>query len=96
MGTKIELDCSVYTQDSVKETVYRFSDEFSTIIRKKDDCLILDITFNSPETKWQEIKQEFEKELLDQSLRERIRKETADIKRVILAHTFSKTSIVEH
>ena len=64
MGIKVELDCSVYTQDSVKETVYRFSDKFSTIIRKQDDSLILDITFNSPEIEWEDIKQEFEKELL--------------------------------
>lgn len=96
MGTKVELDSSLYTPDSVKETVYKFSDKFSTIIRKQDDLLVLDITFNSPETKWEDIKQEFEKELIDQSLRERIREETADIRRVILAHTFSQTSIVEN
>jgi His-Xaa-Ser system protein HxsD len=39
--------------------------------------------------------QEFQKEVLDQDLREHIKKETESYRNLILAHTFSKTSLIE-
>jgi His-Xaa-Ser system protein HxsD len=38
---------------------------------------------------------EFQKEVLDQDVREHIKKETESYRNLILAHTFSKTSLIE-
>jgi His-Xaa-Ser system protein HxsD len=39
---------------------------------------------------------EFEKEVLDQDLREHIKRETESYRNLILAHAFSKTSLIEN
>ncbi len=42
------------------------------------------------------ILENFKKEVLDQDLREKIAKETEEVRNLILAHAFSKTSIIKN
>ena len=71
------------------------SDKMSCVVDVEGGHVIASITF-VPEISEPEIHLlEFEREVADQALREKIREETADIRRLILAHTFSKTGLAE-
>lgn len=95
MPEVLEIDTTVYSVESVKEALYRFSDSFSSNLTHNDNLLRVEITLTNGNADWNKLRTEFDKELLDQSLRERIRAETEDIRRVILAHAFSNTSIID-
>ena len=88
-----EIDKKIYSLDSVKETAYRLAGDFFFEIKEdkgsfrvkcdiKEDSIYLE---NSNEG----IKNIFFQTLNDQSLREKIRSETSDIRNLIIASTFS-------
>ena len=92
------LSLSVYSLNTIKKACYKFSSEFSVEFEKIDDEHIkVYFGFNSsisPESKVELIHQ-FHNELLDQDLREIVFKETENVRNLILAHTFSKTTLIE-
>lgn len=92
------LSLSVYSLNVTKKAAYKFSAEFSVTFEKIDDEQIkVCFDFNpsiSPENKTTIIRQ-FHNELLDQDLREIVFKETENVRNLILAHAFSKTTLIE-
>lgn len=93
---ELTFDKKVYELESVKRAAYRFSDQFSVNISLADDAIKCEFTFPFNKTK-ESINHslsEFQKELLDQDLRSSIKKETEGVRNLILAHAFSKTSLV--
>lgn len=92
------LSLSTYSLNAMKKASYKFSSEFSVKLEKIDDEKIkVDFEFNpkvDDEVRADLIRQ-FHNELLDQDLREIVFKETEGVRNLILAHAFSKTTLIE-
>ena len=95
---ELRFDKSVYSATALKKASYRFMDRLSTSIHDEAGSYRVEVQF--PKDLSQEsashLLREFEKEVLDQDLREHIKKETESYRNLILAYTFSKTSLIEN
>jgi His-Xaa-Ser system protein HxsD len=98
ISDSVVLSLSMYSLNAIKKTCYKFSSEFSVKFEKIDDDQIkVSLNFNPSinHTDVEEIIRQFHNELLDQDLREIVFKETENVRNLILAHAFSKTSLIE-
>jgi His-Xaa-Ser system protein HxsD len=92
----VSFDASAYSADAIQRAAYRFSDRLSLDLRRTNGdfaCTLLlsdDLAGQA-----EEIIAEFRNEVLDQTLRERIRSETEGVRNLILALAFSNTGLVE-
>ena len=97
MEVLITFDATVYSVDAIKKAAYRSINRFAVNIAKEGNEIKCGLTFNESATEPQ-VKiylDEFKKEVLDQDLRESIKKETEGVRNLILAHTFSKTGLIK-
>ena len=94
--TILTLDTVIYSLTAIKKTVYRFADKASIQISPCEGTSV-NVIFRriSGGDSLIAIKSAFLMELNDQDLREIIRKETEPLRCAILAHAFSKTSLVK-
>ncbi len=93
----VDFDNKIYSLDVIKKSAYRFIDKFSVDLRQSGDIISCTLNFNgktSPESA-ELLKENFKKEVLDQDLRESISRETLALRNLILAHAFSKTSLIK-
>lgn len=92
------LNTSIYGLDAIKKTAYRFADKASIILQPAAENAV-SVTFNfvgkHAATNPEQVIGDFCNELLDQDLREIIKRETNPVRNIILAHAFSRTSLVE-
>jgi len=96
MGVILIFDATIYSADAIKKAAYRSINRFAINIAKENNQIKCSLTFKDSATETQ-IKfyiDEFKKEVLDQDLRESIKKETEGVRNLILAHTFSKTGLI--
>lgn len=94
MSNKLLLDAGVYSLEAIKKTAYKFADRAS-ILLKQEDSSTVSATFSFKEgADKTQILADFQNELLDQDLREIVKKETAPLRNLILAHALSRTSLV--
>ena len=97
-GTSILLDTAIYSMDAIKKAAYKFADR-ATVVLKRGEGPTISVVFNSiaPKSKddVEQIIADFHTELLDQDLREIVRRETGAIRNALIAHAFSRTSLVE-
>ena len=95
----LAIDIRVYSLEAVKKTAYKFAAVGSVIIEPKADNVI-SVLFNFAEVHGrgdpERIISDFCTELLDQDLREIIKRETTPVRNLILAHAFSRSSLVEN
>lgn len=70
-------------------------DTFTAEIRLADEGVVCDLYFNDElsEVDASSAISSFRREVLDQDLREQLKKETEQVRNLILAHAFSKTGI---
>ena len=97
MEVLLVFDATVYSSDAIKKAAYRSINRFAVNIAKEGNEIRCGLTFKDSATEPQ-IKSfidEFKKEVLDQDLRESIKKETEGVRNLILAHTFSKTGLIK-
>lgn len=97
MEVLLTFDANVYSADAIKRAAYRSISKFAINIVNDSGNIKCYLTFKATTTE-SEIKSyvdEFKKEVLDQDLRESIKKETEGIRNLILAHTFSKTGLIK-
>ena len=97
MEVLLIFDATVYSVDAIKKAAYRSIARFAVNIAKEGNEIKCRLTFKESATEPQ-IKtylDEFKKEVLDQDLRESIKKETEGVRNLILAHTFSKTGLIK-
>jgi His-Xaa-Ser system protein HxsD len=97
MEVLITFDATVYSVDAIKKAAYRSINRFAVNITKEGNEIKCSLTFKESATEPQ-VKiylDEFKKEVLDQDLRESIKKETEGVRNLILAHTFSKTGLIK-
>lgn len=94
----LSVDTRVYSLEALKKTAYKFAAVTSVILEPKTDNVV-SVLFNfagahgknDPER----VIADFCSELLDQDLREIIKGETTPVRNLILAHAFSRSSLVE-
>lgn len=91
------LSTTVYSVEAIKKTAYKFADRASVVLQPAGEAT-LKVVFNftgrhtpNPE----QVISDFCNELLDQDLREIVKRETGPLRNVILAHAFSRTQLAE-
>jgi His-Xaa-Ser system protein HxsD len=92
------VDTSVYSLVALKKVGYRFASRCSLTLGENDDGRVRARWTFSPGTSTsqvQQVLQDFFQDLLDQDLRETIARETQQARSVILAHAFSRTSLLD-
>lgn len=95
--TEVFFDTNVYKLDVVKKAAYRFTDKFSVNFRLDSSQVMCELNFPDKKSK-EYIDQtinDFKSEVLDQDLREKISIETESVRNLILAHAFSRTSLIK-
>jgi His-Xaa-Ser system protein HxsD len=96
MDHELRVDLDVYSLESLKRSLYRFSDRFSSFITVEARVAVVALTFAPGATSEfvSAVLDSFRKELLDQDLRERVRQETEAVRNLILSHALSKTGLI--
>jgi His-Xaa-Ser system protein HxsD len=92
------VDTTIYSIEAVKKVCYRLADRVSIEIGREDSSK-LKLSFHFSGREDESSKEagvaDFWSELLDQDLRETIKRETAQLRNLLLAHAFSQTSLVD-
>ena len=93
----LSIDSRIYSAEAVKKAAYRFADRVSVLINHASESTLA-VTFSFPPQhsvqQRERIIFDFCGELLDQDLRELIKKETAPLRNLLLAHAFSRTKLI--
>ncbi len=94
----VKFDKKVYGLGALKKAAYKFIDKIAVNITDNGDSFQVEMRFNNESSKEAQeyFINEFTKEVLDQDLRESIKKETEGYRNLILAHVFSRTSLVKN
>ena len=93
----LTINTRVYGLEAIKKTAYKFADRAAIVINPAvGDAVSISFTFvgrhaaSDPD----QVIADFGNELLDQDLREIIKRESTPIRNLILAHAFSQTSLL--
>lgn len=84
-----------YSADAVQRAAYRLSDRMSCELQSEPDAYVCIVHPGPGEDELDRLIADFRNEVLDYTLRERIREETRDVRTVILALAFTDTQLVE-
>jgi His-Xaa-Ser system protein HxsD len=99
LSARVELvfDSKVFPLTAIKKASYRFIDKFSADFLLLDSKIICTLNFSPSysEAAAKFIVEDFKKEVLDQDLRIIIASETEGVRNLILAHAFSRTSLIQ-
>ncbi len=92
------FDKSLYSADALKKAAYRLLDKCIVDISGVQDSfnVIIRSTGQKSEVSMDRLVDEFKKEVLDQELRLSIKAESEPYRNLILAHVFSRTSLVKN
>jgi His-Xaa-Ser system protein HxsD len=91
----VSFDRSGHSLDAVQRAAYRLSDRLSAEIAEADGKVEATLHIADPEADADAVLADFRNEVLDQVLRERIRAETEDVRKLVLALAFSQTGLAE-
>ena len=91
----VRFDHTIYRLIAVKKAAYKYGGFFSILIEESEHSTVVSlkpsVTCQNPG----EAAGQFCNEVLDQELREEIAAETRGVRDLLLAHAFSKTSLIE-
>lgn len=91
----LTFDGGCYSADAVQRALYRFSDRLSgqvSVEAHTVECVLsVDV---DDDAKAEAVLNDFRTEALDQTLRERIRVETAEVRNLVLALAFSNSGLL--
>ena len=98
MNYTIEFDEKVVSIESVKKAAYKYLNKFTVDFNLEEHKIKVEIVFDLKISASDHLSiiQDFKKEVLDQDLREVIKKETEGYRNLVLAHAFSKTSLISN
>lgn len=91
---EVRFDAATASIDAIQRASYRFSDRFACELltgEREHRCLLTVVGEEAVEP----LVADFRTEVLDQTLRERVRTETEPIRTMILARAFSRTGLIE-
>ena len=94
IAREITLDAKTHSADAIQRAAYRLSERLSLELVRDGDvqrCQVLVATEDAELA--EQALHEFRVEVLDQVLRERIRRETEGVRNVILSLAFSHTGL---
>ena len=93
---QLTFDASANSFDAVQRAAYKFSDRISCDVAPEGSTVRCTLHFSEQaEADVEATLADFRNEVLDQTLRERIRGETQEVRNLILALAFSNTGLVE-
>lgn len=95
---RLSINTSIYSIEAVKKAAYKFADRTSVIISPSSESTVtvaFNFVGNHSQSCPEQVISDFCNELLDQDLREIIKREAGPLRNLILAHAFSKTSLAE-
>lgn len=93
-SVELSFDAASHSVDAIQRAAYRFSDRLSCELTSGENehrCVLTAVG----DADLGALGADFRTEILDQVLRERIRRETEPIRTMILAQAFSKTGLVD-
>lgn len=94
MQLHLQFDATIYPIEAIEKAAYRFIDRFSVVLSQDDKNIYCALTFDANNaTRAEAIVADFQKELLDQKLRIKIKAETEPVRNLILAYAFSKSGL---
>ncbi|SRR6266536_6307756 len=91
----IRFDRAVYRVSAIKKAAYKFGSLFHILIEDGEKASEVVLKPNAVCPSPEESAGQFCNEVLDQELREQIAAETEGIRNLLLAHTFSKTALID-
>ena len=94
-GFVARFDRNVYRLSAVKKAAYKYGGMFHVVIEGADGSVVVSLRPASSTTNPEEAVGRFCNEVLDQELREEIAAETNGARDLLLAHAFSKTSLID-
>ncbi|WP_172981018.1 His-Xaa-Ser system protein HxsD [Thiomonas sp. Bio17B3] len=89
----LSFDAKLYEAESIQKAAYRFIDRLAAQIALVNSQIICELRSDKPLSQDQadRLRQDFNKEVLDQQLRLRIKRETEQERNLILSLAFSRT-----
>jgi His-Xaa-Ser system protein HxsD len=91
----LSFDPVAASLDAIQRAAYRLSDRLSCDVVSTETSIEVTVHPANSEADVEALLGDFRNEVLDQTLRERIRAETTDVRNLVLALAFSKTGLVE-
>jgi len=94
---RVDIDLNAFNIDVIKRSAYRFSNKFAfdlSVDGHTARCTLIFSDGSLPQAIDASLTA-FRKELLDQDLRQTIRRETEQVRNLILAHAFSQSGLVD-
>src|ERR1017187_461393 len=91
----VRFDRKVYRLSAVKKAAYKYGNIFHVMIEEADGFILVSLRPTSANGDPEEAAGNFCNEVLDQELREEIAAETNGVRDLLLAHAFSKTSLID-
>ena len=92
---QLTFDASMHSADAIQRAAYRLSDRLSCDLIAEGDTLRCTLHLPPESGDVPSVVADFRNEVLDQTLRERIRNETQEVRNLILALAFSNTGLVD-
>jgi His-Xaa-Ser system protein HxsD len=92
---ELSFDAANYSADAIQRAAYRFSDRLDCLVSTEESSHRCEIRLRDPDVEAEETLSAFRNEVTDHVLRERIRKETEQVRTLILARAFSKTGLTD-
>jgi His-Xaa-Ser system protein HxsD len=93
---EVQFDTSANSLDAVQRAAYKFSDRLSSEVTLDGSVVRCLLHFSDDSADGVDATvADFRNEVLDQTLRERIRGETQEVRNLILALAFANTGLVE-
>lgn len=92
----LRFDVRLYSAVAVKKAVYKYAADCGAILELSGDDILVTLSFSeffTPEQR-NKVARSFCNEVIDQDLREQIARETEPVRNLILAHAFSRTSLL--
>jgi His-Xaa-Ser system protein HxsD len=90
---ELYFDAALHTGDAIQRAAYKMSDRLSCDLVRAGDGFRC--TLHVEDGEIDATIAEFRNEVLDETLRERIRAETAEVRNLILALAYSRTGLVD-
>jgi His-Xaa-Ser system protein HxsD len=91
----LSFDRAAASVDAIQRAVYRLSDRLSCDIVAGEDAVEVVVHPTDPDAEVGQLLGDLRNEVLDQTLRERVREETADVRNLVLSLAFSKTGLAD-
>jgi His-Xaa-Ser system protein HxsD len=94
-GLVVRFDHAIYRPSAVKKAAYKYGGFFSILIEESEKSTVVSLKPTVACQSLDEAAGQFCNEVLDQELREEISAETRGVRDLLLAHAFSKTSLID-